>query len=676
MLRKPTSRSTASVRAVVLAAVAGVCGIAGSASAQQRIDTTAQVQANPMVGSGGENYQTTNFGANYRAAIQNVGTTSVGNGFAFRGTHVNGVNLGTGYVDPFAFRGLLAGQGIDQFIASSTGVPTLANPFASSQQITGGARPVYGGANTLVPPTGFTRSSNSSSYVPARSTAPNLADTRLGVIDYSAETNALSSPGEFATSGQVTSQIDTSPSQIYNTSTLYGVQSWNVTQSQDQGQDQGQNLFGTAQPNPNNSISARKVADLRAQLSAENPNAISPRSGQPVTPGAVLIPPVQIGVTNPGGTSSGGNGYNGLTSGSLSSSSGLGGPAGAQMIANPNLAPAAGDVSTLQSTRQQLPNDLNLPSPGQQSAQYQLLQQRVQEYKKTAPKTDEEANRRFQEILRLKRQLDNSQTLPNSTNFKPGGIGNPGTGMNGTGTTPGMTTPGMIPGTGATPGATPGGAGDKLPEGTGLLPTTPGNVTITIPSPTAPPAAGGGPVQIESYASGIGSKEFAELISSGEAAMKKGQFDKSINIFDQAVAVAPNNSMFAVARANAELGGGYYNRADGELHDAYISDDTMLMSQYDLNKNLGAKRVQTMVDDLKHIAEDSPENETPAFLLAYIMYNTHHPADAAQWLNEADKRSGGNDPVVAKMKRLWVFNAPAPVAAPATQPAPAAPTKK
>ena len=655
MRQKSTLRSASQIRVALLAAVAGVFSLAPGALAQNRIDTSAPVQANPLVGSNGQNYQTPSFGAQYRAAIQNVGTTSVTNGFGFRGAHFNGVDLGTGYSDPFAFRGLLAGQGIDQFIANSTGVPTEANPFASSGNIATGARPAYGGANTVVTPPGFARSSNSPSYVPAKPQSLNPVDTRLGDIDYNSDVQSnLAQPAEAGVGGQVTTQVN--PSQIWTTSTLYGVQPWQANQPDQTGQD----IFATQanlQNGQSNFLSPNQVASMRAQLGQSYSNTAGGISGRALSPEGEPLKPLLPGqvapygsqqALRPTGEARGSQVSVGQAPGSQAPGSQAGSSLSNSLAVPPAiLSPEGGDYSTNQSTRQQLPN--NLPTPSQQSAQYFQLQQRVNEYKKSAPKTDEEANRRFQEILRLRKQVEGAGAA-NPNNPNPEEPSNTGTkGPHGMLTAPGI-----------------GGGGVAIPSAPSSS-RNGGSVNITIPQPSAPPEEGvAAPIQIESYANGIGSKDFSNLIASGEAAVKKGQFDKGISIFDQAVAVAPNNSMFLVARANAELGGGYYNKADGDLHDAYISDDTMLMSQYDLDKHLGAKRVQTMVDDLKHIAEDSPENETPAFLLAYINYNSHHSADAVQWLNEADKRSKGNDPAIQKMKRLWVFEqAPA---APATKP--------
>ena len=124
-------KNRTAARLIVSATLAGLPLVAGLAFGQVRQNTGHATDANPRVGSGGYNDNPTSPG---NAAINNAITTGNATGlFSFSGANVNGVNLGVGYTDPFAFRGLLAGQGVDQFIAASAGVPTMANPTASSQ---------------------------------------------------------------------------------------------------------------------------------------------------------------------------------------------------------------------------------------------------------------------------------------------------------------------------------------------------------------------------------------------------------------------------------------------------------------------------------------------------------------------------------------------------------------
>src|SRR5580700_10541797 len=97
-----------------------------------------------------------------------------------------------------------------------------------------------------------------------------------------------------------------------------------------------------------------------------------------------------------------------------------------------SLTPSAGDVSTDQSNRNYLPSEENLPSPTQQSALYAKLRQSMEEYNSSTPMTDEQANRKFQEIRRLQQLAQ--------TNAESGGNVLPGQAANPT------PTPGALPG--------------------------------------------------------------------------------------------------------------------------------------------------------------------------------------------------------------------------------------
>jgi hypothetical protein len=73
--------------------------------------------------------------------------------------------------------------------------------------------------------------------------------------------------------------------------------------------------------------------------------------------------------------------------------------------------------------------------------------------------------------------------------------------------------------------------------------------------------------------------------------------------------------------------------------------------------------LQYVTSELKEIANDSPEAETPVFLLAFVTYNSHHEDQTAGWLASAEKRAGASDPTLTDLKRYWNLKT-----APATQP--------
>jgi tetratricopeptide (TPR) repeat protein len=177
------------------------------------------------------------------------------------------------------------------------------------------------------------------------------------------------------------------------------------------------------------------------------------------------------------------------------------------------------------------------------------------------------------------------------------------------------------------------------------------------------------PVQIGSISTGVRAKGLADMLSHGEDLIRSQQYDAAITVFDSAARAVPNNPMILIGRAEAELGGSYYRQAAVDLRTAFRQDQAVLMGQYDLAKTLGDKRLQYIQGELKQISDDSPEDETPAFLMAFITYNTHHEDQAADWLGTAIKRGGGNDATLSLLKRYWNLKA----SGPATQPSGATP---
>ena len=126
----------------------------------------------------------------------------------------------------------------------------------------------------------------------------------------------------------------------------------------------------------------------------------------------------------------------------------------------------------------------------------------------------------------------------------------------------------------------------------------------------------------------------------------------------------PNNPLILIGRAEAELGGSYYRQAELDLREAFRQDNAVLLGEYDLHKYLGDDRLQFITTSLKQISSESPENAVAPFLLAYVFYNTHQESQASDWLNEADKRTGGSDEVLILLKRYWSFKSSAPTTQP------------
>ena len=634
-------RTTA--RLIVAAAFVGLPLLAGSAFGQIRVNNGHANDANTRIGSAGYN---DNPVAPGNAAVNNaVVTGNVTGLFGFQGANFHGVNLGAGYTDPFAFRGLLAGQGVDQFIAASAGVPTMANPTASSGSFAQGPSPFYGQASTVGgPPQGYVRQPDTGGYVPApETTTTNPEDLRLGAQDLGVPlNNGLPKAGEVLLPGQVDPTSTTSS--VFAASPIFGVRQWQLG---DQGQnnmftpDNGQQQFGPT--GPVQRAQQQQLQDLRQELQQENSqtdqdqnnsdqNSNNPNNSNNSSNNSGAIyqgtgatyqgtGAARLQSLKPGDNPNNGQALTPLQNGN------------SQQVASANLSSTPGAVSTMQSNRQYL--DLNLPAPAVQSTQYALLRQRLDQYNSSHPTSDEEASREFSAIIQARRALvaESAQQAQLSKPAVP----------------PGQTPP--LPGS-TDETANPMGDNAATPP-TGAVPSSV-FPTGSVPAPVQ------APLQVGSLSTGVKAKSLAEMLRHGEDLIKDQQYDQAISVFDSAASAVPNNPMILIGRAEAELGGSYYRQAEVDLRTAFRQDKAVLMGQYDLANTLGDKRLLYVENELKQISEDSPEGETPAFLLAFITYNTHHEDEAATWLATAQKRAGGNDPTLLTLKRYWNLKASAP----------------
>jgi hypothetical protein len=209
------------------------------------------------------------------------------------------------------------------------------------------------------------------------------------------------------------------------------------------------------------------------------------------------------------------------------------------------------------------------------------------------------------------------------------------------------------PGTGAAPGGMGvGGRTDPTKPGTVATPPLPTGLP-DIPASTPLPSDLPRPVQIRSLAEGVEAKGLADVLKQAEEYMKAGKYGSALDQFEMAEQVAPNNPLIPLGRATVELGQSYYNRAESRLRQAFTQNQELLHGQYDLRALLGNERLEFLVRDLKEIANQEQKQARPCFLLAFIAYNTGNERQAAAYLDLAEKRAGGNDPLYPLIRKHW-----------------------
>lgn len=143
-----------------------------------------------------------------------------------------------------------------------------------------------------------------------------------------------------------------------------------------------------------------------------------------------------------------------------------------------------------------------------------------------------------------------------------------------------------------------------------------------------------------------------QLIGSAESLVQDGKFASAIDRYEAALKFAPDDPTLIVARAHAEIGGGFFARADASLRQALAKDPASLGGRYDLRKTFSNERTNTLVDDLKRLALDNPNDPMPLRLLGYVAYHTGDAGRAIELLSESLKRSPG-DALTMHLLSAW-----------------------
>jgi hypothetical protein len=613
--------------------------LAGSTMAQYRVGTDGRaLDANNRIGSGGYNqgYQGVSPISNGNFLQNNLITGNITGGKEFRGS--------IPYTAPDAFRGNAAGSAMDAFVRSSSGAPYGGVPQNNAQTV----QSFYGTSYAApAPPNYVQQGIGAGAFVPAKTMSREASDLRLGQV-MNAPTTTLPQPGQLMLPGPV--DASTSNSTMITASPLYGVRQWNMGNLADQ-QFLNSNMSRGGLNAAGNRLDPVTLQKMRAEVL--DPQNLDTQTG-PIDQ--------QNANSNPRATGAGTGTGTGRDAGSAIDRNLNGGPlsaiesprnnslSGASVLqSNQSQASGAlgGDLSTGATVRHRL-----LTAPQQQSTQYAELQRRLQQIRSgetTASVSSGTPAEDFNQQMRDKKEAENKKegqtaALPggNSTlsPIQPQGARGAGA-AGGMGAGGGLTVP-NLPGPGA---AAAGGNAPSTPE------VTPR--PSVVPVPTTPQAQKPAPVQIKSLAQGVSASGLASLLKDAETDMKAGKFNSALDKYDDAEQVAPNNPLILVGRANALLGQSYYSRAEQNLRRAFMQNQELLMGQYDLRSFLDPSRLDFIVKELKNLAEAEPKEPRHVFLLAYIAYNTGNEAMAASYLDLAEKRAGGNDPLYPLLRKYW-----------------------
>jgi tetratricopeptide (TPR) repeat protein len=184
----------------------------GVALAQQRTNDGRALDANSRVGSGGSNAPDTSTGSG--PSGNNVVTGNVTNLKEFRGF--------VPYTDARAFRGPIAGKGVDNFIKNSAGPAAPYQPAANIYQTDA----FYGRSLATPPPPGFAELGNTGTYVRTPTKPPpgsTIEDQRISL-----PAPAISNPPVDSGNLIMRGPIDPNTGQptVVTGSPLYGLRQW------------------------------------------------------------------------------------------------------------------------------------------------------------------------------------------------------------------------------------------------------------------------------------------------------------------------------------------------------------------------------------------------------------------------------------------------------------------
>jgi len=611
---RPTNRSSPrksdwrNAAFLVAAGLLTAASVAAPASAQYRQDNNGRaLDKNNRVGGDGTNSpRDTSVGSGSMVTGNQIVTGNVTGGRQFRGL--------VPYGDAGNFRGPTGASlgreiSTDRFVAESAGVPRANGPEVSLRQPTA----FYGSRRATPPPVGYVPTVGATGgFIP---TSPAAVTGELGNQPQNSGLDPTIRTGEL-----MLPTLDQNNQQsILTASPLYGIRVWQ------NGTGPNDFLAPGARPEERGDrfrVDRSAIDRMREEVfRAARGGADAAREGEQGADGDAPVP----GAVQPLNTSIGAPAAQG-SQGAVAPTTPGGGTVAAQPMTSA-LQPGAlaNSTATGQSFRQRL----NVATD-RQTPQLTLLRQHFE--RQGGVDSDVEANRRFNQERRAFQRDAAAQKVNQQQPGQPGqaqpGQGQPGAGGAG--------------GAGAVPNVAP--PAQSAPG------TAPANQASPAPGQPVPERT---PQQIQSLAKDVPAEGLRKTLESAEKLMREQKFSQALEQYNVATDVAPNNGLIILGRANAQLAGSYYRRAESDLREAVAKSPEVVVAQFDLRSLVGEERLQVLVKDLKELASGSDQEARPLILLAYIAYNTGNEDQAAQYLTQAEQRVKGNDTLLQAWRKHW-----------------------
>ncbi len=612
-----------------------------TASAQYRVQNNdgRALDADKRLGSGGYNS-----GRDLPAPVSGNDIVT-GNVTGLRRFHGN-----VDYTDPTAFRGSApSGRNVDAINRVAGNVPT---PDNVAGQFSPQGRTFLGDTRGVAPPPGYRQiTPGASGYISDQQIqARSVGDARLGDVTQGPIVD-IPRPSQLILSGPLNQQGQAS---TITASPLFGIRSATADE---------QSIL----TNPNASrdllgLDEASIQRMRDELRGSANQNSNPQNNKGDNAGN------NTGNSNdPNQQGTNSNGNNNLNNSTFALNKPLNDQAPNAAVQGQQLASGSALNSNVGQNGDGVRQRFIIPAQ-EQNANYAEMLRRYNQTEGNPKLTPEQQAQSYNAAMRARQQGQQPGAQPGQPGAQPG--------QPGAGSTPGAAKPGTVnqlpnanaPGKNAPRANTPGATGQPGDKKAGAQ--------VRKPEP----------VQIKSFAEGMKGKGLTEITKQAEDLVRQGKFNNALDKYDAAQQVAPNNPMVKMGRAIAELGAAFYARAETHVRESYGQNPALMVAQFDLRNLLGEDRLQALVKDLRDLANKDKKDSRPVFLLAFIAYNTASANTADGYLDIAEKRAGGNDPLLKSLREHWALPdkapeqqpaqpapsaAPAPAAAPATPPAPA-----
>ena len=130
---------------------------------------------------------------------------------------------------------------------------------------------------------------------------------------------------------------------------------------------------------------------------------------------------------------------------------------------------------------------------------------------------------------------------------------------------------------------------------------------------------------------------FDELMKNAETLLKSGKYMEAADAYQTAITTEPDNALAVIGRAQAELGGGMYESAAGDLQTIFARKPALMAVHYPIGDFIPVERQNYLVKDLQTLTTNPGPGNTASFLLSYMFYNTGRTEDAraelGRWAN-------------------------------------------